>query len=198
MAYRAYEPKCPPKHRNAQNLSTPARFYIVNGSIFELALPCWYHEILPSIPARHHCRDWHDHVGNPDPMHSDHVCQDHDYAIHVDAHRIDRYCRTALNLKNLFPIHLREEGYETVEVAFDPPIDGLEAQGKIDQSDDWVLRITIKAEVSEPQDEHKPFQQLTAPLHPVRTRMAVRVYNSERSICDVAAIAELIITPAAR
>lgn len=215
MAYRQLEHKPHPHNRTAQKLVTPARYYITNGSTFDLALPCFYKEIHPPIRARHHCRDWHDHVGQPDPMHADHVCQDYDFASvhchedpcyhgqydipwhgqgdnpypHHPPHHPPHHHRHAfhrIDMAKLIPIHLLKEEYKTVEVAFQPVISGLNATGYIDEADDWIIRVHFVALVDD--EEFKP----------QKTKFAVRVYNDDKSICDVAAIAEVIVMPAAR
>lgn len=208
MAYRQIEQHHHHHNRTAQKLVTPARFYITNGSTFDLGLPCWYREIHPPIRARHHCRDWHDHVGQPDPMHPDHVCQDYDFAsVHCHQpehpehgprpghhpppyaphhHDIHRHAFNRIDMAKLIPIHLLEEGYETVEVAFQPKISGLTAEAYIDEADDWVIRVHFVAQVD--MEDFKPMS----------TKFAVRVYNGDKTDCDVAAIAEVIVMPAAR
>lgn len=217
MAYRQIEHHHHHENRTAQKLTTPARFYMTNGSTFDLGLPCWYKEIHPPIRARHHCRDWHDHAGQPDPMHPDHVCQDYDFAsVHChgdpcDHGRYDypdicgvrpghhpppyaphhhdvphRHAFNRIDMAKLIPIHLTEEGYKTVEVSFEPEIEGLEAEAWIDEGDDWVIRIHFVAQID--MEEFKPMS----------TKFAVRVYNNDKTVCDVAAIAEVIVMPAAR
>ena len=220
MAYRKIEEHHHHHHgnRTAQKLTTPAQFWMTNGSTFDLALPCWYREIHKPIRARHHCRDWHDHVGQPTPTHPDQVCQEWDYAIvHPDrisseyihddhlphpcgmdkfghpapysVHPHDlphRHAFSRIDMAKLIPIHLTKEGYTTVEVAFEPVISGLTATAEIDESDDWVIRVHFKAII-----DMEDFE-------PVRTKFAVRVYNKGKTECDVAAIAEVIVMPAAR
>ena len=54
-------------------------------------------------------------------------------------------------MRRLIPIHLKEEGYQTVTVKVldseKNAADGVKATGTIDASDDWVIRVSFDVQV---------------------------------------------------
>lgn len=156
MAYRQLKP---PKreHRVLKDTATPNVTLVQNGATAHLAVPCWYVEVREPFHPDLHDRNLHDHLGWPDPMRVDRSCQN---AYHVTPHLYDHalhgwhHIGWYLDQANVSPIHLRQEGYEKVEVVFSEKIAGLEASGFIsghapedpkdqDWGDDWVIRYSI-------------------------------------------------------
>lgn len=171
-SYRIDQPKPKPKHRSFQSLSTPNTLYIHNGNSAILAIPCYYMEVRPPVPARLHDRMRHDMLGWPTPDHPDHVCQEWDF----DRHHCRRTphlkccpprCEHFLDMRRLIPIHLLAEGYREVQIEVVDE-DGeklsddssLRVTGVIDERDDWVIRIFIETHVPGvivPSDGEKTF-----------------------------------------
>ena len=61
-----------------------------------------------------------------------------------------RHCNDFLDMRQFFPIHLLEEGYNRVTVAFAHRPPGLEVvEAYIDELDDWIVRVIFRAEVDE-------------------------------------------------
>lgn len=149
MAYRRIEKKKPIK-RVLQDMTTKNLTYVQNGATAHLAIPCWYQEIRHPQHTHVHDREWHDHIGWPNPTRPDESSQDayllrdgalpyrYDYAEEGWDHA-GRY----LDMSEMHPIHLLKEGYTTVEVAFVDPPQGLSATGSIRQEDDWVVRFSV-------------------------------------------------------
>lgn len=187
MSYRIGEPKPKRPNRTLQKLTTPAQFYMINGTILNIALPCWYQEIIGPMRAKHHCYHWHDHVGQPSPNHHDHVCQVHDFAHyhhkhhpHHTHHDLHHY----IDMKNLIPVHLLEEGYTKVHVSTVEDYEGLEFDGFIDTIDDWIVRVDVKAYLEE------------AITEPIDVKLIVKVSNEAEDKVDVVFIGKLRIMPA--
>ncbi len=148
MAYRQIERK-KTNHRVLQDFATKNVTMVQNGATAYLAIPCWYMEVRHPQHTHLHDREWHDHIGWPDPKRPDHSCQNA-YALRHGTpyvydeeeagwHHIGRY----LDMSSMFPIHLREEGYSDIDVAFANPPEGLDGHGYIDPDDDWVARFVI-------------------------------------------------------
>lgn len=190
MSYRVHEHKPKKPNRTAQKTSTAARYYMENGTTFRLAIPCWYYDVRPPIRARHHCKPWHDHVGQPSPHHPDHVCQVHDFASECHAHNHygfhhPHHCHHSyIDMAKLIPIHLTKEGYTKVSVAFDNLPEGLLYDAWIDETDDWVVRVFFDADVKEAIDK------------PVDTRFIIKVIDEEENRVDTVARGKLRIEPA--
>lgn len=148
MAYRRIK-KEKPIRRVLQDMTTKNRTFVQNGATAYLAVPCWYQEIRHPQHTHVHDREWHDHIGWPNPHFPDRSSQAA-YAMGKRLYTYDydkegwthpgRY----LDLSIMHPIHLRKEGYDSVEVAFVDPPSGLSASGYIDTKDDWVVRFLIK------------------------------------------------------
>ena len=187
MGYRQIEKHKPKPNRTAQKTATPVRYFMQNGTTFNLAIPCWYKEIHKPIKAHHHCRAKHDHYGWPNPDHPDHSCQWHDFAIechnpfrhHGECHHHHHY----IDMADLFPIHLTKEGYSKIIIAFDKELEGLEAEGYIDEKDDWVIRVDFSAYLLEAIDKH------------VDVRFVVKVADEDETMVDVASFGLLRILP---
>lgn len=187
MGYRRSEP--PKRHRRTmQETATRNRTYVQNGSTAELAIPCWYMEVLPPKPVSYHNVPLHDHIGWPDPYEPDHSCQYGDVAHHADAfeHGYDKgYVRRLLDTRRLIPIHLEDEGYTSIEVAFANKPTGLVGHGLIDEGEDWVVRLTFDVDCPDAIDE-----RLVVPYTAVaRGRMG------NRNVRDLVAVGDLIILP---
>lgn len=146
MAYRTIK-KPKRQKRVLQGVATENVTVAKNGAILNLAIPCWYYEVDHPQHTHIHDKEWHDHVGWPNPDSRDCSCQDTTYAelFSVDGRLLGwRRDKRYLDLSKCFPIHLIKEGYTSIDVAFSEPIEGLSASGTIDQKEDHVVRILIK------------------------------------------------------
>lgn len=188
MGYRRYEPKPKPKNRSMQDLATPIKVYMHNGTTAHLAVPCYYHEVLPAIPVHHHSRPHHDHCGWPDPHHPDHSCQDHDFASHCDVvrGRIERHrnCRHVIDMSKTWPIHLTDEGYDEVICNID--MDGVTAEAQIDEQDDWIIRVSFSAACSNKSSSDGA----------LNGEFAIYVSNTETGARDLVSLGFLTVFPA--
>lgn len=144
MSYRE-RPK-PPKRvrRTLQDTATENITFVQNGVTAKLAIPCWYLEVNHPQHTFVHDREWHDHVGWPDPQHPDASCQDAS-SIRLPFHYYDNLrgwvtSHRYIDMSKCYPIHLKAEGYDKIEIAFTKDIEGLQASGYID---DWIARITF-------------------------------------------------------
>lgn len=153
MSYRIGEQKPPKPVRTLQDTATKSKIFVQNGTVFHMAIPCWYKIIDPPVPAHPHCRTWHDHVGWPSPNHPDHSCQAWDFAHSCCSHDAHRHCsdtcKDYIDMGKLSPVHLLREGYQDVIVSLDEAPDGFQAEGYIDTDKDWIVRIIIGAMVPE-------------------------------------------------
>lgn len=153
-SYRIDQPKPKPPRRSLQKLTTPGTIYIHPIETVELAIPCYYMEMRPPIPARPHDRMIHDMLGWPWPDKPDCSCQEWDF----DRHRCRRtphmkcdppHCKDYIDMRRLIPIHLREEGYSGVEVILNDSegnivdTDTIEIEARIDETDDWIVRVSM-------------------------------------------------------
>lgn len=157
MGYRQYEPRPPKPRRTMEKMATPSDIHLALGTTASLAIPCWYIEVRKPIPAHHHNRPHHDHVGWPNPDHHDHSCQAWDYA-HAccshdhNVHHCDPHCKNFIDMRKLIPVHLSEEGYHDVQVITEW-MEGdnrvtLAGVGNIDPEDDWIVRISLESDTS--------------------------------------------------
>lgn len=155
-SYRIDQPKPRPKHRSMQDTATPGEVFIHNGCTAHLAIPCWYLETRPPIPAHHHDRQHHDMIGWPTPTRPDHCCQEWDFdrsccSKNPRLRHCPPHCEHFLDMGRLIPIHLTEEGYTDIEVNFldsdrntvSPIRHQVDAEATIDPVDDWVVRIAF-------------------------------------------------------
>ena len=151
MGYRHIERERPIR-RVLQDTATRNRTFVQNGATAYLAVPCWYHEVRSPQHTHVHDREWHDHVGWPSPGHPDGSCQDA-YLLNKGMGGRPPYREAEggwvhpgryLDFSQFAPIHLIEEGYGEVEVAFDDPPAGLHGSGWIDGDSDWVVRFLIE------------------------------------------------------
>ena len=191
MSYRLDdEPKHhKPELRTVQDTVTLSTVFVQNGTIFEVACPCWYLEV--ERPRRAHCHDrkYHDHVGWPSPRHPDHVCQSWDFAHSCCSHDAHKHhcdhCHMYLDMGRLIPIHLKDEGYTTVRVAMDDAPEGLKVSGRIDSRDDWIIRLTIEAKVASAIKEKK------------KCRFTVFIDGKfeDRNVTDVIATGKIVVLP---
>lgn len=185
MAYRKLEkPRVHKSRRTFQALTTPFHAWVINGSSVEIAIPCFYQEVRPPIPAIHHDIHWHHHVGWPGPYHPDHICQ-MAYTPHECGHKGPcKSCRHYLDMSTIHPIHLNS-GYEVLGDADAEPTardlegrlmvvmsiddrqivpgsdDGpIEAEAWVDDKEDWIVRIafhTCRSEYSQGAATFSPF-----------------------------------------
>lgn len=157
MGYRIEDHKPKPPRRDVQGATSPATVFVQNGSTLDYALPCWYLIVDPPMRAHCHSRQHHDHVGWPSPTHPDHICQDWEFAHSCHEHDNDFHHHHGhhdhhdmyIDPSKLAPIHLLDEGYTDIEVAFDDKPDGLFATGYIDAKRDWIIRINIDSMVAD-------------------------------------------------
>lgn len=150
--YRIDAPRPKPKRRTMQKTSTRGTVYVANGTTAELAIPCYYMEMHRPVPAEPHDRMRHDMLGWPTPDKPDSCCQEWDFANsccrrtpHMKC--CPPHCEHFIDMRRLFPIHLKDEGYTRFEVEMIEPPRGLEATAYLDPDDDWVVRVHITANV---------------------------------------------------
>lgn len=155
MSYRIQSKPKPHPHRSLVDVTTPAHVFVHNGTIAHLAFPCWYQEVHKPLRAHRHNRHLHDHRGWPSPSHPDHICQlwvpdKHCCSIGLH-HECSPHCRHYIDLTGIMPIHLINEGYTSIRLAFNasdevPDTGDIEIQeAYIDPDDDWVVRVTLFA-----------------------------------------------------
>lgn len=158
-----------PRQRTVENITTPATMYVANGSIAVFSFPCFYQIVHPPIKAHQHCKDWHDHRGEPTPNDPDHSCQpyyefaawwtemhkmDYHYPdFHGSPHRWCHAIKPLIDMKSLVPIHLLKEGYEKVYVAVKDAPEGLLVDGWIDEARDHVIKCAFNAAIEECETE---------------------------------------------
>lgn len=153
-SYRIDQPKPKPPRRSLQKLTTPSTIYIHPIETVELAIPCYYMEMRPPVPAHPHDRMVHDMLGWPWPDKPDCSCQEWDF----DRHRCRRtphmkcdppHCKDYIDMRRLIPIHLTEEGYTGVDVILNDSdgntvnMDTIKIEARIDETDDWIVRVSM-------------------------------------------------------
>jgi hypothetical protein len=82
----------------------------------------------------------------------------------------------------MIPIHLTAEGYNDTEVVTTDALEGLELGSWIDVEDDWIVRLSVKANIEEAIDKE------------VKVPFSLKVLAEDR--VDPVAIGEIIILPA--
>lgn len=194
MSYRINTHPKPHGNRTVIDTTTPARFFITNGSAAEFAIPCWYQIIHKPLRAHVHNRHLHRHQGWPSPDHPDHTCQlwiPDIKACGLGYHReCSRHCEHYVDMSMLEPIHLLDEGYdENPEVTLlnwdgsDITDDAVSAYAYIGEDQDWVIRVRVSAKDSK------------AIRKPVEYKMAVRARRGD--LIDTVVVAKLVVMPAA-
>ena len=150
MSYRIQDKPKPMARRTMQDTATPMLITVHNGATAHLAIPCWYQEVQKPVRAIHHNHHWHHYVGWPSPNHPDHICQIAYEGTHYghkcpDGHdHCRRTCSHYVDMRNIFPIHLLEEGYnDTPRITFATKPEGLETLAWIDAKEDWVVRVSF-------------------------------------------------------
>lgn len=150
--YRIDAPRPKPKRRTMQKTSTRGTVYVANGTVAYLAIPCYYMEMHRPIPAEPHDRMRHDMLGWPTPDKPDSCCQEWDFANsccrrtpHMKC--CPPHCEHFIDMRRLFPIHLKEEGYEEFEVELLDCPKGLYVEAHLDPVDDWIVRVEISAKL---------------------------------------------------
>lgn len=189
MSYRIKErPKHNPQ-RTVEDITTKSTVFIQNGTTFDLAIPCWYVIVDPPKKAHHHNRAHHDHVGWPSPNHPDHICQSWDFAhscCSYDHHKHHcDHCHRYLDMDNIRPIHLTEEGYDDIEIAMTPSVQGLSAHGYIDKKRDWVIRIHIDTKMESAIEKEQEIEYSV---------FANGIIN-EKNVTDIIANGKIVILP---
>ena len=89
-------------------------------------------------------------------------------------------CERFVDLGRLYPIHLREEGYESVKVEQQTGL--VTVTGSIDTDQDWVVRLSISSEVD---------MEVTKPQ---RTSAAVYVTRGDDTT-DLVSLVKIIVLP---
>ena len=148
MSYRIHEKPKPLARRSVESIATPFRVWVTNGTSTEVAIPCFYQEIRPPMPAVHHDVHWHHHIGWPSPHHPDHICQ-MAYKPHECGRRhCDKTCRHYLDPRTIIPIHFDKEPYGEFWIAFTDENgntfesnESIDAEVWVDNWEDWVVRI---------------------------------------------------------
>ena len=201
MSYRINERPHPRPQRSVTDVATPVRLTVSNGTIAHFAFPCWYQEVHPPVPAHPHDHHRHDYEGWPAPSHPDHCCQLWSPIRHMcsigERHECSPHCEHYVDLGKVFPIHLSEEGYSSIQVSWATEDgvapEGLDVVGWIDEDDDWVVRVTVSSEVP------------TALEKPQRARFSVFVCAGEQEGVklksgmprrDLVVLADLTVLPA--
>ena len=173
-SYRIDEPRPRFKQRSMQDVATPGTVFVHQGATAHLAIPCFYQEAHPPVHAH-------------PPYHPDHSCQEWDFDRHC-CRRTPHLkfcppsCERFVDLGRLYPIHLREEGYEEVRVEQQTGL--VTVTGSIDADQDWVVRLVISSEVD---------MEVTKPQ---RTSAAVYVTRGD-DVMDLVSLVKIIVLPVA-
>lgn len=203
-SYRIDQPRPKPKHRSMQDTATPGEIFIHNGCTASLAIPCWYIETRPPIPAHCHDRMHHDMIGWPTPTHPDHCCQEWDF----DRHHCRRtphlkccppHCEHFLDMGRLIPIHFKDEGYKGVSVQIvdadgSDASDTVECEAWFDEQDDWIIRVSFHPQdpkLQSPGSGSKTFYYSVF----VNDGLPTRDMNQDRPIRDLVTIGKLTVLP---
>lgn len=199
MAYRKLEPVPREPRRTMQDTATPMKVYVQNGATANFAVPCWYREAHIPIRAIPHDGIMHDHRGWPNPRHKDGSCQWWDFsscrccaghACHIAPGSagcgMHRTCKDYIDMRKVFPIHLKTEGYSKVKVdLLDAPA-GVTATAWIDEDFDWIVRVMFdvatKAAITESAE--------------VRFSVRVERTDGQRTYRDIVTIGTLKVLPA--
>lgn len=126
MSYRL--PPCPRPAMPIVHSSTQSDVIVDNGTIAHLVIP-FFRKNCKMITRRDIMQQ--DHIGWPDPGHR------------------DRSWQPWMSF-NSSPIDLKEEGYDSIEIAFSPEVSGLTAVGDIQ---DHFVRIDIESMCPDAEDE---------------------------------------------
>ena len=150
--YRIDAPRPKPKRRTLQKTSTRGTIYVADGTTASLAIPCYYmemHILFSSMPhdwMRHKMRGW------PTPDKPDSCCQEWDFVNsccrrtpHMEC--CPPHCEHFIDMRRLFPIHLKDEGYTSFEVEIVDAPDGLVATASLDPDDDWIVRVSTESDI---------------------------------------------------
>ena len=57
------------------------------------------------------------------------------------------HCEHFIDMRKLFPIHLKDEGYTSFDVEIVDAPDGLVATASLDPDDDWIIRVSIESDI---------------------------------------------------
>lgn len=142
MAYRL-DNTPPPKPENMLR-----RFAVRNGAVMRASFGCYY-------LSEGHDPDYHDYINWPAPnYHPGDICQ------MKFPRDLPRWIRDISDFKpiDLDPIHLLEEGYSDVAIAFDDPdfasnVDVMSCT--IDEDDDYIVRLKVLAHFTLFEDKPK-------------------------------------------
>lgn len=194
-SYRIDQPRPKPKNRTMQDTATPGTVHVHNGCTADLAIPCFYMEIHPPVPARPHDRMVHDMLGWPWPDKPDRCCQEWDLdrrccrrSPHMEC--CPPRCEHFLDMRRLFPIRLAEEGYQTVSAyvldSDKNSADGISATATIDAKDDWIIRVRFDVRVP---------GLLTPADDPAVYYYSVYLNMNSKRTRDLAAMGRLVVLP---
>jgi hypothetical protein len=119
------------------------RFDIRNGTIVDIAFPCFYLDVIDE-----HDTKYHDHKGWPSPTHPDHICQ-------YPGSGFER-----IDFDNPHPINLTSEyeGYDEAIVVMDETVPELQLMARIDEEETNVVYLRAKASFDMFEDEPKEYR----------------------------------------
>lgn len=195
MSYRIHEKKPPKPRREVDDVTTPMRLYVHNGTSGDFAFPCYYQEIHHPVPMRPHDRHWHDHIGWPAPSHPGHSCQlwiPEKGCCPPGPHaECARHCHHYLDMTTLTPIHLTsdEEGYTSVSVAWVEAPTGITVTTWIDDEEDWVVHVNVDCKDPNATEEPQVYKMTVFANAPAA--------NGKPARRDIVALAELVVLPSA-
>ena len=207
MSYRIHEhPRPLGPQRSIVDISTPIKVIVHNGTTANIAFPCWYQEIHRPIPAHPHDYHWHDYVGWPSPSHPDHCCQlwspDRHCCSLGKHHECSPHCHHYIDYRNVFPIHLTEEGYTGAAIKWNTENrnapTGIVATAEIDPDEDWVVRVNLDLDVADAIEEPQKFKFTVFANAPQIATTNPKTGQSGRTLparSDIVALAELIVLP---
>ena len=170
MAYRL-DNTPPPKPEDMLR-----RFAVRNGATMRIAFGCYY-------LSEGHDPDYHDYIHWPAPnYHPGPICQ------MKPVRDLPRQIRNIADFKpvGLDPIHLLEEGYDEVAVAFDDPdfASNIDIQDcLIDQDDDYIVRLKVLAHFALFEDK------------PKESRFTVFVRKDDNSAVDAVCHGIMVVLP---
>lgn len=138
------------------------KFAVRNGAILDIALPCYYLDVVTA-----HNTDEHDHLGWPAPgKKPDDICQ---YPLRM---RTGEY--EWIDFSNPHPIDLKSnyEGYDAAYVVMDEDVSGLTASASIDDDEPNVIYVRFKAELDFFEDKPQDYRFTVFAHAPARTYQA--------------------------
>jgi len=133
------------------------RFAVRNGATAKIALGCYY--------LGKHDSKLHDFLGWPNPDHQDMICQE------LNNFRLFNKKDKTVELEE---IHLTEEGYDEVAIAYEDSeyAQYLITEAAIDEDDDNIIRVKVTANLPEFTDK------------PIDVRFTVFVRKTSETMID--------------